>query len=85
MSNGHTNFVSQNKAAGEFDRIKKGVIVELTYTMIISVVFLAMFVSFPQFFTNVFIQKDKLTQEALDYSVQFLTIVSCFLPVVCIK
>ena len=85
MSNGHTNFVSQNKAAGEFDRIKKGVIVELTYTMIISVVFLAMFVSFSQFFTNVFIQKDKLTQEALDYSVQFLTIVSCFLPVVCIK
>ncbi|MDE6613737.1 MAG: hypothetical protein K2K28_04220, partial [Clostridia bacterium] len=34
---------------------------------------------------KVFIQKDKLTDDALKYSVQFMTVVSSFLPVVCVK
>ena len=85
MTNGLTNFVAQNKAAGEYERIKKGYLIELLYAIITSVVFLIIFVSFPEFFTNVFIQKDKITPDAMAYSVQYLTIVSCFLPVVCVK
>lgn len=85
MTNGLSNYVSQNRSALQYERIKKGYLTELIYTITTSVIFLAIFVSFPEFFTNVFIQKDKLTPDAMKYSVQFLTIVSCFLPVVCIK
>ena len=85
MTNGLSNFASQNKAAGEYARIKKGTLVVLCYAMITSLMFLAVFVSCPQFFTRLFVQKDKLTADAMAYSVQYLTIVSCFLPVVCVK
>ncbi len=82
MTNGLANFASQNKAAGQFARIKTGCLAVLCYTLITSVAFLAVFVSCPQFFTNLFIQQEKLTPEAMGYSVQYLTVVSCFLPVV---
>ena len=85
MTNGLSNFCSQNKAAGEYARIKKGYLAVLCYAMITSVCFLVLLVTFPQFFTNVFIQKEKLTEQAMAYSVQFLIVVSSFLPVVCIK
>lgn len=85
MTNGLSNFCSQNKAACEYARIKKGYLAVLCYAMITSVCFLILLVSFPQFFTNVFIQKEKLTEQAMAYSVQFLVVVSSFLPVVCIK
>lgn len=85
MSNGHANFCAQNKAVGEYGRIKKSFYVMLIYSLIVSLIFLSVFVSCPQFLTNVFIQKDKLTPEAMNCSVEFLTIVSCFLPVVCGK
>ena len=85
MTNGLSNFVSQNRAAGHYDRIKKGYLAVLLYSLVISVAFLAVFVSCPAFLTKIFIQKEKLTDDALKYSVQFLRIVSCFLPVVCVK
>ena len=85
MTNGLANFASQNKAAGENARIKKGVLALLCYALVVSVLFLAVFISFPEFFTRLFVQKEKLTDDAMAYSVQFLTIVSSFLPVVCVK
>lgn len=85
MTNGLANFASQNKAAGEYARVKKGYIAVMCYTLITSIIFLAIFVGSPQFFTRLFVQQEKLTDAAMEYSVQFLTIVSCFLPVVCVK
>ena len=85
MTGGLANYSSQNKAAGEYARIKKGFLAVLCYTLVTSLLFLTIFVSFPQFFTRVFIQAEKLTDAAMNHSVQFLTIVSCFLPVVCTK
>jgi len=85
MTNGLANFASQNKAAGEYARIRKGFWAVLCYALSTSVLFLIIFVSCPEFLTRLFVQKDKLTADAMGYSVQFLTIVSCFLPVVCAK
>lgn len=85
MSTGFANFVSQNMAAGQYNRIKKGYFAELVYTLASNLMFISVLVSFPEFFTNIFIQKDKITPDALAYSVQFITIVASFLPVVCVK
>ncbi len=85
MTNGLSNFASQNRAAGEYARIKKGCAVVLIYSMATSVMFLTAFISFPEFLTRLFVQNEHLTEDAMKYSVQFLTIVSCFLPVVCVK
>ena len=85
MTNGLSNFASQNKAAKEYDRVKKGVIAVLCYALVTCLLFLTVFVSCPQTLTRMFVQNEKLTQEAMDYSVQFIIIVSCFLPVVCVK
>ena len=85
MTNGLANFASQNKAAGEYVRIRKGFVAVLCYALAVSLIFLTVFVSCPEFLTRLFVQKDKLTGDAMKCSVQFLTIVSCFLPVVCVK
>ena len=85
MTNGLANFCSQNKAAGHYDRIKKGYLAVLLYALATNALFLTLFVSLPEPLTKIFIQKDKLTADALKYSVQFLTVVSSFLPVVCVK
>lgn len=85
MTNGLANFASQNSGAGEYGRIKRGYVAVLCYAMITSVAFLAIFIAAPQFFTRLFIQKEKLTPLAMSYSVEFLTVVSAFLPVVCLK
>ncbi len=85
MSNGFTNFAAQNRAAGEYKRVRKGFWVMLCYILAVSVLFLVAFVAFPEFFTSLFVQKDKLTPVALEYSAMFLRIVCCFLPVVGIK
>lgn len=85
MSNGFTNFVSQNKAAGEYKRVKTGFYVMLCYISVASVLFLTAYVSFPRFFTSLFVQKEKLTPVAMEYSAMFLRIVTAFLPVVGVK
>lgn len=85
MTNGLANFASQNKAAGERERIRRGFLAVLTFALITSVVFLTLFVCLPEQFTRLFVQKEKLTEKAMECSVQFLTVVSCFLPVVCLK
>ncbi len=85
MTNGLANFAAQNKAAGEVKRIKQGFLAVLCYALFTSVMFLTVFVSCPDFFTRIFIQKDKLTPDAMKYSREFLVIVSCFLPTVCVK
>ena len=85
MTNGFSNFASQNRAAGEYGRIKKGFWIMTLYMQIVCAVFLVIFVSCPQFLTQVFIQAEKLTDAAMSYSVMFLTIVSCFMPVVGVK
>ena len=85
MTNGLANFCSQNKAAGEYGRIRTGYLAVLCYALATCMIFLVFFVSFPEFLTSVFIQKDKLTDQAMVYSVRYLIIVSCFVPVVCVK
>lgn len=85
MTNGLANFAAQNKAAGEVKRIKQGFLAVLCYALVTSVVFLVIFVTCPDFFTRLFIQKEKLTDDAMKYSRQFLVIVSSFIPVVCVK
>lgn len=85
MTNGLANFASQNRAAGEYGRVKKGYLAVLCYAVTTSVLFLSVFVACPQFLTRLFVQRDKLTPAAMDYAVMYLTIVSCFLPVVCVK
>lgn len=85
MTNGLANFVSQNKAAHEFRRIKQGFFALLVYALVTSIVFMIIFVCCPEFLTRLFVEKEKLTEAALGHSVQYLTIVSCFLPVVCVK
>ena len=56
MTNGLANFCSQNKAAGETARVKKGYIAVMVYSLVISLLFLAVFVSCPQFLTQLFVQ-----------------------------
>ncbi len=85
MSNGFSNFASQNRAAGQYGRVRKGFWIMQLYAMAITLVFVATFVSCPEFLTRLFIQQDKLNDIALGYSVQYLKIVSCFLPVVSVK
>lgn len=85
MSNGFSNFASQNKAAGEYGRIKKGFYIMALYILSVSVLFTVIFVSCPEFLTRVFVASEKLTDDAMKYSIMFLTVVSCFLPVVGVK
>ncbi len=85
MTNGLANFASQNKAAGKFERIRLGYLAVLCMTMAVTAVFMIMLIAFPEPFTRLFVQSEKLTDAALEYSKQFLVIVSAFLPTVCIK
>lgn len=85
MTNGLANFASQNKAAGEYERVRRGFWAVLTFALAASLIFLALFVSIPKPLTRLFVRQEKLTEAAMGYSVQFLRTVSCFLPVVCVK
>ncbi len=85
MTNGLANFASQNKAAGEYGRIRGGFWAVLTFALVTSLVFLSLFVGLPEPLTRLFVRQEKLTADAMAYSVRFLTTVSCFLPVVCLK
>ena len=70
-------------AAGQFGRIRTGYLAVLTYAMATSIVFLALCEIIPRPLTMVFIENP--TEEAVNCSVEFLRIVSAFLPAVCIK
>lgn len=83
MTNGLANFCSQNKAAGEYGRIKQGYLAVLTYAMATSLLFLILCECIPRPLTMLFI--DKPTEEAVSSSVMFLRIVAAFLPAVCVK
>ncbi len=85
MTNGLANFASQNKAAERYERIRRGYLAVLTFAIAVTLVFLALFVALPEPFTRLFVQRDKLTADALDYSKEFLVVVSCFLPTVTVK
>lgn len=85
MTGGLANFASQNKAAGKYERIRQGYLAVLAFTIISSVIFLTLFIACAEPLTRLFVQKEKLTPVAIDYSTQFLTIVSGFLPVVALK
>lgn len=85
MTNGLANFASQNKAAKEYERIRQGFLAVLVFALVTSLAFLILFVSLPEQFTRLFVQSEKLTDEAMACSKQFLRTVSCFLPVVCLK
>jgi len=85
LTNGLSNFASQNKAAQQYSRIKQGFVCVLLYSLVVSVFFTVFMVSIPEQLTSVFIQKDKLTESAMGHSMQFLTIVGAFLPLVCVK
>ena len=85
MTSGLANFCSQNKAVGNYRRIAKGHIAVLTYCLITNAVFMAAFIAAPEFFAGLFVEKEKLTAEAMEYACNFLVIVSAFLPVVCVK
>lgn len=83
MTNGLANYCSQNKAAGEYGRIRQGYLAVLCYAMITSLIFVALCECLPRQLTMVFI--DTPTEEAIACSVRFLRIVAAFLPVVCVK
>ncbi len=85
MTNGLANFASQNKAAEKYERIRAGYLAVLTFTLAVTLAFMAVLLSLPEQLTRLFVQSDKLTPAAIDYSRQFLIIVSCFLPTVCVK
>lgn len=85
MNNGFANFCSQNKGAGEFARIKLGHIVTITYTLLVSVTFAVILITLSEPLTRLFVNAEELTPQALAYSIRYLTIVSFFLPVVCVK
>ena len=85
MTSGLANFCSQNKAVGEYGRIVKGHLAVLVYCLVTNFAFMAAFIGAPEFFTRIFVDPSQLTPEALSYSVNFLVIVSSFLPVVCVK
>lgn len=85
MTNGFANFCSQNKAAGEYARIKKGYLAVLIYALCTNMIFIVLCEAIPRPLTMLFINKDSITEEAVQCSVRYLRIVSAFLPVVCIK
>ena len=85
LTNGLSNFASQNKASGQHSRVKQGYLAVLVYSLVISVFFTVFMVAMPKELTAIFIQKEKLTEAAMAHSVQFLTIVGAFLPFVCVK
>lgn len=85
LTNGLSNFASQNKASGQHSRVKQGYLAVLVYSLVISVFFTVFMVAMPKELTAIFIQKEKLTEAAMAHSVQFLTIVGAFLPLVCVK
>lgn len=83
MTNGLANFCSQNRAAGEYSRIKQGYLAVLCYAMVTSLIFLVLCEVIPRPLTIVFI--DNPTEEAVNCSVLYLRIVAAFLPAVCVK
>lgn len=83
MTNGLANFCSQNKAAGEYGRIKQGYLAVLTYAMCTSLIFLVLCEAIPSQLTALF--SFNLSAEAMDSSVMYLRIVAAFLPAVCLK
>lgn len=83
MTGGLANFCSQNRAAGEYGRIKQGYLAVLCYAMTTSLIFLVLCESLPRPLTMLFI--DKPTEKAVECSILFLRIVAAFLPTVCIK
>lgn len=83
MVSGIANFSSQNKAAGNYGRVKQGVGVGMLYCLAISTIFTVIYAVFPSFFTKMFITDP--SQDALNCSISFLRYVSLFLPIVCVK
>ena len=83
MTNGLANFCSQNKAAEEYGRIRKGYLALLAYAMCVSLIFLILCECIPRPLTMLFIENP--TEEAVRCSVEFLRIVAAFLPTVCVK
>lgn len=85
MTSGLANFCSQNKAAEQYGRIRRGYIAVLCYAMAVSLVFLVLCETLPYRLTMLFINRDSITAEAVNSSMMFLRIVAAFLPVVCVK
>lgn len=85
MTSGLANFCSQNKAAEQYGRIRRGYIAVLCYAMAVSLVFLVLCETLPYQLTMLFINRDSITEEAVSSSMMFLRIVAAFLPVVCVK
>lgn len=83
MTNGLANFCSQNKAAGEYGRIRKGYLALLAYAMCVIAVFVILCECIPRPLTMVFIENP--TEEAVRCSVKFLKIVAAFMPVAGVK
>lgn len=85
MNTGWANYCSQNKAVGAYDRIKKGSLSILCYTLSVSCIFLILCECLPYQLTMLFIDKSSITQEAIECSMLYMRIVAAFLPTVCIK
>lgn len=85
MNGGWANYCSQNKAAGEYKRIRQGYFAILTYCMSVSLIFLILCETIPYHLTMLFINPQSITQEAIESSMLFMQIVAAFLPAVCIK
>ncbi len=85
MTGGLANFCSQNKAAGQYKRIRQGYWAVLCYAMSVSVIFLILCETLSYQLTMLFIDQASITEEAINCSMEFLRIVAAFLPAVCVK
>ncbi len=83
MLNGFAMYCSQNLAAGKKERVKQGYIAVMTYCLIISCAFALILILARVPLSNWFV--DDPSPAAMQCSEQYLLIVSCFLPVVCVK
>lgn len=85
MNGGWANYCSQNKAAGEYKRIRQGYFAILTYCLSVSFIFLILCETIPYHLTMLFINPESITKEAVESSMLFMRIVAAFLPAVCVK
>ncbi len=83
MTNGFSLFCSQNLAAGQIERVKKGYWITILYAVAITLLFTLALSIFREPLAYLFI--DNPTPQSVECAKQFLLTTSLFLPVVSIK
>lgn len=84
VGNGVSSFTAQNNGAGKLDRIKKGLIAGMVFSLVIAALFFSLFFFAPRTFVDLFMNEGS-TEEAVNTGIEFLKIVSPFYFVICLK